>query len=85
MPLCDMLPQPIEPSAEVMADIRARLGPICAQYPPDEFNEIVRQIALVRTKYDALRLEAFFGAARRIAAERDAARSSQGCHSELLS
>ncbi len=69
-----MLSQPSEPPDELVADIRARLGRICQDYTADEFNTLVRQIASVRAKYDALRAETFFEAARELAAERKAAR-----------
>ena len=59
-----MLSKPIEPTAEMMADIRARLGRICQNYTAEEFDTLVRQIALVRIKYDSLRDETFFSAAR---------------------
>lgn len=66
-----MLSQPSEPPAEMVADIRARLGRVCESYPPDEFSELVRQIAHVRAKYEARRAESFFEAARILgAAER---------------
>jgi hypothetical protein len=67
-----MLSQPSEPPDELVADIRARLGRICQDYSADEFNELVRQIAAIRAKYDALRAETFFDAARELAAERRA-------------
>ena len=65
-----MLSQPIEPPAEMVADIRARLGRICESYSAEEFSELVRQIAAIRAKYDAMRAEAFFDAVRFLAAER---------------
>ena len=64
-----MLSQPIEPSAELVADIRKRLGPICQRYSADEFADLVRQIASVRAKYDAKRADSFFDAARALAAQ----------------
>ena len=69
-----MLQQPHEPSPEVVADISAHLGRICQDYSTEDFSALVRQIALVRAKYDALRAEAFFEAARSLAAERIASR-----------
>jgi len=68
-----MLSQPSEPPDELVADIRARLGRICQDYTADEFTELVRQIASIRAKYDALRAETFFEAAHELAAERRAA------------
>jgi len=65
-----MLPQPTEPPAEMVADISARLGRVCQDYSSEDFTELVRQIALVRAKYDAMRAESFFEAARSLAAER---------------
>lgn len=65
-----MLSQPIEPPAELVADIRTRLGRVCESYTADEFNELVRQIARIRTKYDALRADAFFDSARILGARR---------------
>jgi len=65
-----MLSQPSEPPDELVADIRARLGRICQDYTTDEFNTLVRQIASIRAKYDALRAETFFEAARELAEER---------------
>lgn len=69
-----MLSQPSEPPDELVADIRARLGRICQDYTTDEFNTLVRQIASIRAKYDALRAETFFEAARELGAERRAAK-----------
>jgi len=54
----------------MVADIRTRLGPICQSYPADEFSELVRQIASVRVKYEAMRAENFFESARALANER---------------
>lgn len=71
-----MLSQPSEPPAEMVADIGARLGRICRSYPADEFDTLVRQIATVRAKYDALRAETFIEAARALAAEQLAAKRS---------
>lgn len=65
-----MLQQPHEPSPEMMADISARLGRVCQGYSAKDFADLVRQIALIRTKYDAMRAETFFDAARSLAAER---------------
>ena len=59
-----MTSKPIEPSAEMVAEIGARLGRICESYTTEEFDTLVRQIALVRMKYDALRDETFFFAPR---------------------
>jgi hypothetical protein len=56
--------KPIEPPAEMVAEIGARLGRICQSYTVEEFDTLVRQIALVRMKYDALRDETFFFAPR---------------------
>ena len=48
----------------MVAEIGARLGRICQSYTTEEFDTLVRQIALVRMKYDALRDETFFFAPR---------------------
>ena len=69
-----MLQQPHEPSPEMVADISARLGRVCQDYSPEDFSNLVRQIAIVRAKYDAMRAEWFFEAARDLAAERLASR-----------
>ena len=69
-----MLQQPHEPSPEIMADISARLGRVCQDYSAEDFSDLVRQIALIRAKYDARRAESFFEAARSLAAERLASR-----------
>lgn len=69
-----MLQQPHEPSAEMMADISARLGRVCQDYSADDFTDLVRQIAFIRTKYDAMRAESFFESARSLATERLASR-----------
>jgi hypothetical protein len=58
----------------MVADIRARLGRVCESYTAEEFSDLVRQIASVRMKYDAMRAETFFAAVRVLAAERIAAR-----------
>lgn len=65
-----MLSQPVDPTDEMLADIRARLGRVCQNYTADEFSELVKEIASVRVKYDALRAENFFDAARALAADR---------------
>ena len=65
-----MLSQPIEPSAEIEADIRARLGRVCKQYPTDEFNALVRQIAAIRVKYETRHADAFLAAARTLGSQR---------------
>ena len=57
-----------------MADISARLGRVCQDYSSEDFSDLVRQIALIRAKYDALRAESFFEAARSLAVERMALR-----------
>ena len=62
--------QPHEPSPEMVADISARLGRVCQDYSAQDFTDLVRQIALIRAKYDARRAETFFEAARSLAAER---------------
>ena len=69
-----MLQQPHEPPPEMVADISARLGRVCQDYSPEDFSDLVRQIAIVRAKYDAMRAESFFEAARSLATERMAAR-----------
>ena len=65
-----MLQQPHEPSPEMLADISARLGRVCQDYSAEDFTDLVKQIALVQTKYDAVRAASFFEAARSLAAER---------------
>jgi hypothetical protein len=57
-----------------VADISARLGRVCQDYSAEDFTDLVRQIASVRAKYDAVRAASFFEAARSLAAERLAAR-----------
>jgi hypothetical protein len=69
-----MLQQPHEPSPERMADISARLGRVCQDYSAEDFSDLVRQIAVVQVKYEAMRAESFFEAARSLAAERLAKR-----------
>ena len=69
-----MLQQPHEPSAELVADISARLGRVCQDYSAEDFTDLVSQIASVRAKYDAVRAASFFEAARSLAAERLASR-----------
>ena len=69
-----MLQQPTEPPADMVADISARLGRVCQDYSAQDFTDLVRQIAFIRTKYDAMRAEAFFESARSLAAERLAKR-----------
>ena len=64
--------QPREPSPETLTDIRTRLGRVCQNYSPEEFARLVRQIASVQAKYDALRIESFLRAARQLASERPA-------------
>ena len=70
-----MLSQPpIEPSEETLNDIRNRLGRVCQDYSAEEFAQLVRQIASLQAKYDAMRIESFMEAARQLAAERPARR-----------
>ena len=69
-----MLQQPHEPPAEMVADISARLGRVCQDYSAEDFTDLVRQIAFIRVKYDAMRAESFFESARSLAAERLATR-----------
>jgi hypothetical protein len=66
-----MLSQPIEPSAEMEADSRARLVRVCGRYSPEEFTALVRQIAMVRTKYEAIHVDAFLSAARALGIEQN--------------
>ena len=40
--------------AEVEADVRSRLRPVCATLPADEFAMLVRRIADVTVKYEVL-------------------------------
>jgi hypothetical protein len=61
--------QPKEPPAEMVAGIRERLGRVCEKYSDQEFSDLVRQIAIVQAKYDALRVESFFNAATLLGAE----------------
>ena len=70
----DMLQLPHEPPAELVADISARLGRVCQDYSDEDFSDLVRQIASIRAKYDAMRAEWFVEAARSLAAERLAKR-----------
>lgn len=65
-----MLQPPNEPTPEMLAEIRERLWRVCGTYSDQEFSDLVRQIAIVRAKYDALRAESFFNAATFLAAER---------------
>jgi hypothetical protein len=69
-----MLQQPHEPSPEMVADMSARLGRVCPDYSAEDFTDLVREIALVRAKYDAVRAATFFEAARSLATERLAER-----------
>ena len=70
-----MLSQPpIEPSEATLNDIRNRLGRVCQDYSAEEFAQLVRQIASLQAKYDALRIESFMEAARQLAAERPSRR-----------
>jgi hypothetical protein len=64
-----MLSPTLEPPAELLAEIGARLAGVCKGYTPSEFAALVHEIASVRTKYDVLRTQAFFAAARELAAE----------------
>jgi hypothetical protein len=61
----------------MLAEIRQRLGRVCRNYSDEEFSELVRQIAVVRAKYDTLRAESFFNSATLLAAERLSAHSLQ--------
>jgi hypothetical protein len=70
--------QPNEPSAETLNDIRNRLGRVCQNYSAEEFAQLVRQIATLQAKYEALRVESFMEAARQLAAERPARRLDSG-------
>ena len=76
-----MLQHAHEPSPEMVADISARLGRVCQDYSTEDFSDLVRQIALIRAKYDALRAESFFESARSLAAERLASRHSPDARS----
>ena len=69
-----MLQQPTEPPAEMVADISARLGPVCQDYSDKDFTDLVRQIASIRAKYAVMRAESFFEAARSLAVEQLAKR-----------
>lgn len=74
-----MLSQPpIEPSPETLKDIRDRLGRVCQDYSAEEFAHLVRQIASVQAKYEALRIETFMEAARQLASERPSRRHDPG-------
>jgi hypothetical protein len=39
---------------EVVADVTSRLAGVCSALPPDEFAKLVRRIAEVTVKYEAL-------------------------------
>lgn len=65
---------PIEPSPETLNDIRNRLGRVCQDYSAEEFAQLVRQIASLQAKYEAMRIESFMEAARQLASERPAQR-----------
>lgn len=71
-----MWSQPNEPSQETLTDIRTRLGRVCQSYSAEEFASLVRQIASVQAKYDALRIESFLRAARQLASERSSGTES---------
>lgn len=59
-----------EPSLETLNDIRARLGRVCQNYSDEEFNALVRRIASIKAKYEAIRVEGFREAARQLASVR---------------
>jgi hypothetical protein len=63
-----------EPSAEMVRDIHDRLGRVCQHYPAEEFARLVRQMAAVQAKYEALRIEVFMEAARHLASSPSGAR-----------
>jgi hypothetical protein len=58
-----------EPSPEMVAEIRSRLAGVCTGYSDTHIDSLVREIATVRVKYDRLKTEAFFLAARELAAK----------------
>lgn len=62
-----MLSMNATPSADLIADIRARLQGVCSGYATAEFEALVLDIATVRAKYEVLRTEAFFAGARQLA------------------
>lgn len=39
---------------QVVADVTSRLAGVCAALPPDEFSALVRRIAEITVKYEAL-------------------------------
>ena len=39
---------------QVVADVTSRLAGVCAAFPPDEFAALVRRIAEITVKYEAL-------------------------------
>ena len=58
-----------EPSPEMVAEIRSRLAGVCKEYSDTQLDSLVREIAYVRVKYDRLKTQGFFLAAREFAAE----------------
>ena len=57
-----------DPSPEMVAEIRARLAGVCKDYSDSQLDSLVQEIAYVRVKYDRLKTEGFFLAARELAA-----------------
>jgi hypothetical protein len=81
-----MLSQPPrEPSPETLNDIRNRLGRVCQSYSAEEFAQLVRQIASLQAKYEAIRVESFMEAARQLAAERPIRRHDSAGGDEVSS
>ena len=70
-----MLPsREYEPSPEMVAEIRARLAGVCSGYSDTQLDALVQEIAYVRVKYDRIKTEGFFRAARELAWEERAVR-----------
>jgi hypothetical protein len=43
---------PDDASVDALAqDVEARLAKLCADWPPDEFHQLVREIAEIKSKY----------------------------------
>ena len=63
-----------EPSPEMVAEIRGRLAGVCRDYSDTQLDALAREIAYVRVKYDRIKTEGFFRAARELAWEERAVR-----------
>lgn len=53
-----------QPSEELLAEVRSRVSRVCQHYDASELEELVWEIAYVRSKYEYLKTEGFFLAAR---------------------